>query len=81
MKSLLLLTLLLLLLLPPAPGQQQDEEEDHDLLLMPTVMVVLLVRNKAGVLPFTLTLLEKQEYPKDRVRKIGKKAILSHMKN
>merc|ERR1719195_2025527 len=37
-------------------------------LLEPTVLIVLLVRNKAHTLPYFLTLLGEQDYPKDRVK-------------
>jgi len=33
----------------------------------PTVFIALLVRNKAHTLPYFLTLLEKLDYPKDRI--------------
>ncbi len=44
-------------------GDGDGDGED----LLPTVMVVLLARNKAGVLPYTLTLLERLDYPKERM--------------
>lgn len=34
---------------------------------LPTVLVTLLVRNKATILPYALTYLEKLRYPKDRI--------------
>jgi cellulose synthase/poly-beta-1,6-N-acetylglucosamine synthase-like glycosyltransferase len=33
----------------------------------PTVMIVLLVRNKAHILPHSLALLERLDYPKNRI--------------
>jgi collagen beta-1,O-galactosyltransferase len=33
----------------------------------PTVMIAFLVRNKAHTLPYFLTLLERLDYPKDRI--------------
>jgi collagen beta-1,O-galactosyltransferase len=33
----------------------------------PTVVITLLVRNKAHTLPYFLTLLERLDYPKDRI--------------
>ncbi len=44
-----------------------QEEVAQDGELAPTIMIVLLVRNKAHVLRHTLALLEKQNYPKDRI--------------
>lgn len=34
---------------------------------LPTVLIVLLVRNKAHILPYFLTYLERQNYPKSRL--------------
>ncbi len=67
--------ILLLLLLGMAViqgAENEDEADDLDDLddeadLEPTVMIVLLVRNKAHVLEYTLTMLEQQDYPKDRI--------------
>lgn len=33
----------------------------------PTIVIALLVRNKAHTLPYFLTLLERLDYPKDRI--------------
>lgn len=33
----------------------------------PTIFVAILVRNKAHTLPYFLTLLQNQNYPKDRL--------------
>lgn len=35
--------------------------------LEPTVFIATLVRNKAHILPYFLTLLEQLDYPKDRI--------------
>lgn len=43
-----------------------DTDKDNDFLL-PTVVIATLVRNKEHTLPWFLGLLEKLDYPKDRM--------------
>ncbi|XP_047115562.1 glycosyltransferase 25 family member [Schistocerca piceifrons] len=44
-----------------------EELTDPQSLRDPTVVIAILVRNKAHTLPYFLTLLERLEYPKDRI--------------
>ncbi|XP_067012190.1 glycosyltransferase 25 family member [Anabrus simplex] len=44
-------------------GEVQDESEDK----IPTVVIAIFARNKAHTLPYFLTLLERLEYPKERI--------------
>jgi len=42
-------------------------ESGEDKILQPTVFIAVLVRNKGHTLPYFLTLLEKLDYPKERI--------------
>lgn len=56
--------LLLLTLLATTTRSEMDTNGDD---LDPTVMIVLLARNKGHVLPHTLGLLDKLDYPRNRI--------------
>lgn len=44
-----------------------DGEHNQAVNKDPTIVIALLVRNKAHTLPYFLTLLERLDYPKDRI--------------
>jgi len=44
-----------------------DGEHSQVVNKAPTIVIALLVRNKAHTLPYFLTLLERLDYPKDRI--------------
>lgn len=48
-------------------GIKTEENVNLDAPVEPTVFIVLLVRNKAHTLPYFLTLLERLDYPKERI--------------
>jgi collagen beta-1,O-galactosyltransferase len=60
-----LLLFILAFTVRPSNSELPDNTEETELL--PTVMIVMLVRNKAHVLPYTLTFLENINYPKNRI--------------
>lgn len=41
--------------------------EDEQVKKTPSVVIVTLIRNKAHILPYFLTYLQEQNYPKDRI--------------
>jgi hypothetical protein len=54
----------------PAADTGDKTEKDFGSLeeeVLPTVFIALLVRNKAHTLPYFLTLLERLDYPKERI--------------
>jgi hypothetical protein len=59
--------------LVPTTGGINSNKKNGSLLssdgdeLMPTVLIAMLVRNKGHTLPYVLTLLEKLDYPKERI--------------
>jgi hypothetical protein len=69
-KMMILIPLLLLLLFSQnisTVDQTSLDDQATSINQSPTVMIVLLVRNKAHILPHSLALLERLDYPKNRI--------------
>ena len=69
-KIMILFPLLLLLLFSQnisTVDQTSLDDQATSINQSPTVMIVLLVRNKAHILPHSLALLERLDYPKNRI--------------
>jgi cellulose synthase/poly-beta-1,6-N-acetylglucosamine synthase-like glycosyltransferase len=69
-KMMILIPLLLLLLFSQnisTVDQTSLDDQATSINQSPTVMIVLLVRNKAHIIPHSLALLERLDYPKNRI--------------
>lgn len=58
---------LIILICQPVFSGNVNLNQNISLQNVPTVMIAVLARNKAHTLPYFLTLLERLEYPKNRL--------------
>lgn len=66
-QILLLLISIVLVIIHGSEKSMDDAKDGMQEMKKNTVVIAILVRNKAHVLPYFLTCLERLDYPKDRL--------------